>query len=79
MGDPSGWFWAILGVLGVGGLGLAIAYASFVRRRWRNPETDLAKNAATGGALQVRRTSEKSEGEKTSPPRLGAAQVKGHS
>jgi hypothetical protein len=28
MSDPSGWLWAILAVLGVGGLGLAIAYGS---------------------------------------------------
>ena len=44
MSDPSGWFWVILGVLGVGGLGLAIAYASVVWRRRRNTlETQEAK------------------------------------
>ena len=28
MSDPSGWLWVIIAVLGLGGLGLAIAYGS---------------------------------------------------
>ena len=28
MSDPSGWLWALLAILGVGGLGLGIAYSS---------------------------------------------------
>lgn len=48
MSDPSGWLWVIIGVLGVGGLGLAIAYASALRRRWRKtPETQQAEDEAT--------------------------------
>ena len=31
MSDPSGWLWALLAILGVGGLGLGIAYSS---ARW---------------------------------------------
>jgi type VI protein secretion system component VasK len=47
MSDPSGWFWVILGVLGVG-LGLAIAYARAAwRRRRKTPETQQAKDEAT--------------------------------
>jgi hypothetical protein len=47
MSDPSGW-WVILGVLGVGGLGLTIAYASAVwRRRRKNQLTQQAKDQAT--------------------------------
>jgi hypothetical protein len=35
MSDPSGWLWLILGVVGVGGLAIALAYGSawWSRRR----------------------------------------------
>jgi len=35
MSDPSGWLWAVLAVLGIGGLGLGIAYSSALRSRRR--------------------------------------------
>ncbi len=38
MSDPSGWLWVILAVLGVGGLGLAIAYGSAM---WAQRRRDL--------------------------------------
>ena len=39
MSDPSGWIWAFLGIVGVGGLGVAIVYAA---NRWRHRRKDLA-------------------------------------
>jgi uncharacterized membrane protein YdfJ with MMPL/SSD domain len=39
MSDPSGWLWMTLGLLGVGGLGVAIAYASLL---WSRRRKDLA-------------------------------------
>ena len=35
MSDPSGWLWLVLGVVGVGGLAVALAYGSawWSRRR----------------------------------------------
>ena len=33
MSDPGGWWWVILGVLAIGGLGVAIAYGNYIRLR----------------------------------------------
>jgi hypothetical protein len=45
--DPSGWLWALLGVLGVGGLALAIAFSSAMRsRRRKSKATQEAQNAS---------------------------------
>jgi hypothetical protein len=35
MSDPGGWLWVVLGLLGVGGLGLAIAYGNLLWSRRR--------------------------------------------
>jgi hypothetical protein len=38
MSEPGGWLWVILGLIGVGGLGFAIAYGSALwgqRRKYR--------------------------------------------
>ena len=37
--EPGGWFWVVLGVLGVGGLGLAIAYGNLL---WSHRRKDRA-------------------------------------
>jgi Flp pilus assembly protein TadB len=48
MSDPSGWFWVMLDVIGVAGLGLALAYASLVwQRRRKTREMQQAKDRAT--------------------------------
>jgi hypothetical protein len=39
MSEPGGWLWAVLGVIGVGGLGLAIAYGA---AQWRQHPKDAA-------------------------------------
>jgi hypothetical protein len=33
MAEPGGWLWAIIGVFGVGGLAVALAYGSAIWRR----------------------------------------------
>jgi len=39
MSDPSGWLWLILGVVGIGGLAVAIAYGSAM---WSRRRKDFA-------------------------------------
>jgi hypothetical protein len=39
MEEPSGWLWAILGVFGIGGLTIAIAYGSAM---WGRRRKDFA-------------------------------------
>lgn len=39
MSEPGGWLWAVLGVIGVGGLGAAIAYGAM---QWRQRPNDAA-------------------------------------
>jgi uncharacterized membrane protein YdfJ with MMPL/SSD domain len=47
MSDPSGWLWVILGVFGVGGLGIAIAYGSILwSRRRKDRATRQKQNEA---------------------------------
>jgi hypothetical protein len=43
MSDPSGWLWLILGVFGVGGLGVAIAYGSILWSRRRKDRATRKK------------------------------------
>jgi hypothetical protein len=43
MSDESGWLWLILGLLGVGGLGVAIAYGQTL---WSQRRKDLATRRA---------------------------------
>lgn len=48
MSEFGGWLWVVIGLLGVGGLGLAIAYAgSLWRRRPESPEIEHVKDKAT--------------------------------
>ena len=48
MSDPGGWLWVVIGLLGVGGLALAIAYATGLwRRRPKSPEIESIKDEAT--------------------------------
>jgi uncharacterized membrane protein YdfJ with MMPL/SSD domain len=48
MSDPSGWLWAVLGILGVGGLGIAIAYGSILwSRRRKDRATRQKRDEAT--------------------------------
>jgi hypothetical protein len=49
MSDPSGWIWAFLGIVGVGGLGVAIAYAI---NQWRHRRKDLASRIETERATR---------------------------
>jgi len=47
MSDPSGWLWALLAIMGVGGLGLGIAYASAMwSRRRKGTITDQKQDEA---------------------------------
>ena len=39
MSEPGGWLWVVLGVVGVGGLGLAIAYGNSL---WNHRRKDRA-------------------------------------
>jgi hypothetical protein len=39
MSEPGGWLWVILGLVGVGGLGAAIAYGAM---QWRQRPKDAA-------------------------------------
>jgi hypothetical protein len=39
MSEAGGWLWAILGLIGVGGLGLAIAYGAM---QWQQRPKDAA-------------------------------------
>jgi hypothetical protein len=39
MSEPGGWLWVILGLIGVGGLGFAIAYGSAL---WSHRRKDWA-------------------------------------
>ena len=43
MSDESGWLWLILGLLGVGGLGIAIAYGQTL---WSQRRKDLVARRA---------------------------------
>jgi hypothetical protein len=56
MSEPGGWLWVILGVIGVGGLGFAIAYGSALwshrRKDWaarREREETVRDNYRHGG------------------------------
>ena len=49
MSDPSGWIWAFLGIVGVGGLGVATVYAANQRRHRRK---DFATQIETDGATR---------------------------
>ena len=49
MSDPSGWIWAFLGIVGVGGLGVAIVYAA---NQWRHRRKDLATRIETDRATR---------------------------
>jgi hypothetical protein len=39
MSDPGGWLWVVLGVVGVGGLAVALAYGSV---QWSRRRKDSA-------------------------------------
>jgi hypothetical protein len=39
MSEPGGWLWVVLGLVGVGGLGVAIAYGNSV---WSHRRKDRA-------------------------------------
>jgi hypothetical protein len=48
MSDPGGWLWVVLGVVGVGGLAVAIAYSSILwSRRRKNRATRQKRDEAT--------------------------------
>ncbi len=49
MSDPSGWIWAFLGIVGIGRLGAAIAYAI---NQWRHRRKDLATRIETERATR---------------------------
>jgi len=49
MSDPSVWIWAFLGIVGVGGLGVAIVYAA---NQWRHRRKDLATRIETDRATR---------------------------
>jgi hypothetical protein len=49
MSDPSGWIWAFLGIVGIGGLGAAIAYGI---AEWRHRRKDRATRAETERATR---------------------------
>jgi hypothetical protein len=42
MNELGGWLWALLGIVGVGGLGLALAYAV---NEWRHRRKDFVTRA----------------------------------
>jgi hypothetical protein len=39
MSDPSGWLWVMIGVFGIGGLGVALAYGNSL---WSRKRMDAA-------------------------------------
>jgi hypothetical protein len=49
MSDPSGWIWDFLGIVGVGGLGVAIAYAV---NQWRHRRKDFVTRSARDRATR---------------------------
>jgi hypothetical protein len=56
MEEPSGWLWVVIGVVGIGGLAVALAYASAMwsRRRKdsaarRKPDEVIHENYRKGG------------------------------
>ncbi len=49
MSDPSGWIWAFLGIVGIGGLGAAIAYGIV---QWQHRRKDRATRAETDRATR---------------------------
>jgi hypothetical protein len=49
MHDIGGWLWAFLGIVGVGGLAIALAYGV---HQWRHRRKDFATRAARDHATR---------------------------
>jgi hypothetical protein len=56
MDDTGGWLWVVLGLIGVGGLGVAIAYGNVLwsrrRKDWatrRERDVTVRENSRRGG------------------------------
>ena len=72
MSDPGGWWWVILGVLAIGGLGVAIAYGNSIRLR-RGSIARQVQDAETRKNYREEELREKSQEfldrSSTNPPR----------